>query len=291
MKQVYNYGKLILTIICVLSLFYCMEKKRDKNAQIIRAWIDKTITLPDLEPVIPFGKMPDSLQLYSGNREYKILLYVDSTGCTQCKLHMNIWKTYMKGFYQKADFMFYFHPKNKEELLYLLKYEKFNRPVYVDTANLLYSINKLPDKQLFHCFLLDRNNKVLAIGNPTENPKIWELYKEIINGKPAEKQPVTTVEADRIEIELKDLQVGKTSEAVFRLTNTGGNPLAIIMVETSCGCTVPEWDKQPVAAGKTTEIKVKITPEKQEFFHKTVTVHCNTEKGRLVLYIKGSVDK
>ncbi|MDR2424584.1 MAG: DUF1573 domain-containing protein [Prevotellaceae bacterium] len=43
--------------------------------------------------------------------------------------------------------------------------------------------------------------------------------------------------------------------------------------------------------GKTTEIKVKITPEKREYFHKTVTVHCNTEGGRIVLNIKGSVEK
>jgi hypothetical protein len=117
------------------------------------------------------------------------------------------------------------------------------------------------------------------------------LYKEIITGKPAERQPLTTVEEERTEIVIKDLLTGKTSEAVFRLKNTGSNPLAIIMVESSCGCTVPEWAKQPVAVGKTTEIKVKITPEKREFFHKTITVHCNTEGGRIVLNIKGSVEK
>ena len=284
--------KVLLFVFAVLTLVCCREKNKTSDTKrILREWTSKTIKLPKLEPVIPFGEKPDSLKYYSGNREYKILLYIDSTGCTRCKLNIRVWKTCLKQLGAKVDFLFYFHSRKIDDLLFILRDERVNYPVHLDTANMLNKINKLPANPLFHCFLLDRNNKVLAIGNPANNPKIWELYKEIINGKPAEKQPVTTVETDRIEIEIKDLQVGKTSEAVFRLTNTGSNPLAIIMVETSCGCTVPEWDKQPVAVGKTTEIKVKITPEKQEFFHKTFTVHCNTEKGRLVLYIKGSVDK
>jgi hypothetical protein len=53
---------------------------------------------------------------------------------------------------------------------------------------------------------------------------------------------------------------------------------------------VPNWEKQPVAAGKNTEIAVKITPEEKGYFNKTVTVHCNTEEGRILLKVGGMVE-
>jgi hypothetical protein len=101
---------------------------------------------------------------------------------------------------------------------------------------------------------------------------------------------VTVVESQQNEIKLKELFIGKTNEAVFTLKNTGLHPLIISIINTSCGCTVPEWEKQPVAAGKNTEIKVKITPEEKGYFNKTITVHCNTEKGQILLKVSETVE-
>jgi hypothetical protein len=138
---------------------------------------------------------------------------------------------------------------------------------------------------------LDKNNKVLAVGNPSDNPRVWRLYKQIITGEMSDKPRVTIVEPEQTEIELKNLQAGKTSEAIFVLKNTGNNPLIIQLAEASCGCTIPEWEKQPIATGKSTEIKVKITPEKDEYFNKTVTVHSNNKQGKIVLLVKGMVNE
>jgi hypothetical protein len=189
----------------------------------------------------------------------------------------------------KVDFLFYFQPKKEEDFAFLLKTERFKYPIYLDIKNEINQLNHFQTKMEYQCFLLDNSNKVLVIGNPTLNPKIWELYKKIITGEISDKPPVTTIESKQPEIELKDLQTGKTSEAVFMLKNTGKQPLVIQMVNASCGCTIPEWEKQPIAAGKSTEIKVKITPEKSEYFNKIITVHCNTEKGQISLKVKGTV--
>jgi hypothetical protein len=144
---------------------------------------------------------------------------------------------------------------------------------------------------MYQCFLLDSDNKVIAVGNPVHNVKIMELYQQIITSEVSDKPLVTTVEQERAEMELKDLQTGKTSEAIFVLKNTGTNPLVIQQVESSCGCTVPEWEKQPVGTGKSTEIRVKITPEKKEYFNKVVIVHCNNEQGKIMLRIKGMINE
>ena len=102
-------------------------------------------------------------------------------------------------------------------------------------------LNHFPNKIEYQCFLLDSNNKVLMIGNPTLNQKIWELYKEVITDEVATKPLVTTVKLQQTEIEIKDFQLGKTSEAIFILKNAGLQPLFIQRVNTSCGCTVPKW--------------------------------------------------
>jgi hypothetical protein len=170
-----------------------------------------------------------------------------------------------------------------------LKDEGLNGSVYIDVNDSLNQLNQLPVNPVYRCFLLDKDNKVLAIGNPANNYKVWELYKKIITGEISDKPPLTTIEPEQTEIELDDMHIGRTSEAIFVLKNTGTNPLVIQQIESSCGCIVPEWEKQPIATGNSTEIKVKVIPEKSEYFNKTVTVHCNTEKGQISFIVKGTI--
>jgi hypothetical protein len=275
---------------CVFAISCKSKSKIPDPSQIINEWVDKTIRIPDIKPVYIQKKDTANVtdSTYYTLRKYKILIYIDSTGCTSCRLRAHTWKSYIEDMGSQADFLFFIQSKDKKAIMTLLKRERFtNYPVYIDTAGQLNQMNKLPDNPLHQCFLLDHNNKVLAMGDPISYPQVWELYKKIITGEMAEKLPVTTVIAERTEIKLNDLQTGKTSEAIFVLKNTGTEPLVIQQVESSCGCTVPDWEKQPVASGESTEIKVKITPEKSEYFNKTVTVHCNIEKGQISFTVKG----
>ncbi|MDR0605734.1 MAG: hypothetical protein LBG80_15685, partial [Bacteroidales bacterium] len=208
----------LLIVFFLLNSVACKNRKTSEADHIVKEWIGKQIQLPDIKPIIPYLRMKkDTVLLKSDDKEYKILLYIDSTGCTKCNLNLNIWESYIKELNFKVNFMFYFHPKTEEGLVFFLKHERFAYPVYVDNQNKLYKLNRFPQNPIFHCFLLDSNNKVISIGNPTNNPKIWELYKRIINGEISDKPPVTTVEPESTEIELNDLQIGKTSETVFSL--------------------------------------------------------------------------
>ena len=53
-----------------------------------------------------------------------------------------------------------------------------------------------------------------------------------------------------------DITQGQQVAHTFVLTNTGKQPLIISNVAATCGCTVPSWPKEPVAPGKSAEIKV-----------------------------------
>jgi hypothetical protein len=138
---------------------------------------------------------------------------------------------------------------------------------------------------------LDGENRVLLVGNPALNPKIWELYKRQIGGtaQAETKAPQTSVQ---VETRRQDLGIMKTGEryvCYFALTNTGGVPLVITDVRTTCGCTTPNWNRQPVAPGATTEIKIEITPDEPGAFRKTVSVYGNMKHVPLQLLVIGGV--
>ena len=72
--------------------------------------------------------------------------------------------------------------------------------------------------------------------------------------KAASNGPVITFEESSKDF--GDITQGDKVEHVFKLENTGKAPLVISNVAATCGCTVPSWPKEPIAPGKTAEIKV-----------------------------------
>jgi hypothetical protein len=77
----------------------------------------------------------------------------------------------------------------------------------------------------------------------------------------------------------------------FSFTNVGLSPLVVSQVTASCGCTTPNWTKEPVAAGKTGTIKVTYNAKgRPGQFSKTITVFSNAKEGNVLLNIKGVVN-
>jgi len=82
----------------------------------------------------------------------------------------------------KVDFLFHFQPKDRKELEHILKQNKLKQTVFIDEKGEISRLNNFPEGMAYQCFLLDRDNKVVSIGNPVLNPKIWEIYKQLITG-------------------------------------------------------------------------------------------------------------
>jgi hypothetical protein len=76
----------------------------------------------------------------------------------------------------------------------------------------------------------------------------------------------------------------------FAITNTGTTPLVIQNVVASCGCTTPEWTKQPIPPGGKGKITAIYDPKNRPGkFNKTLSVYANTNPQVTVLVIKGEV--
>ncbi len=83
---------------------------------------------------------------------------------------------------------------------------------------------------------------------------------------------------------------GEVVDHTFVFTNTGDAPLLISGAKGSCGCTVPEWPKEPIAVGEQGEIKVKFNSRKKPGIqNKTVTITSNTFPTQKRIKIKANV--
>ena len=83
---------------------------------------------------------------------------------------------------------------------------------------------------------------------------------------------------------------GKVSHT-FTIKNEGSAPLVIVNVSASCGCTTPEWTKEPIQAGKTGTVKVTYDPKNRPgSFMKTVRVYGSGMKNGFILTIRGNVE-
>lgn len=83
---------------------------------------------------------------------------------------------------------------------------------------------------------------------------------------------------------------GKVSHT-FIIKNDGDAPLMLTRVIASCGCTTPEWTKEPIAPGKTGEITITFDPKDRPGpFTKPVSVYSNGKTGSYILTIRGTVE-
>ena len=83
---------------------------------------------------------------------------------------------------------------------------------------------------------------------------------------------------------------GKPVYHFFEIVNNGGVPLKLENVQASCGCTTPEWNKEPIAAGGADKIKVGYNAAAEGDFQKFITITYNGNQTKQIR-IKGTVWK
>ena len=83
---------------------------------------------------------------------------------------------------------------------------------------------------------------------------------------------------------------GRPAIYTFEFVNTGSTPLVLDNVHASCGCTTPEWSREPIAPGATARIKVGYNAYAEGTFTKTVTIIYDTNRTK-ILTITGEVYK
>ena len=282
---------IIMSILCAS----CVDTSKSRVINLMREWQGKEFHYPtDIEFIGLDGKsvLGDSI-----SQRFKVFSYVDSMGCVSCKLKLLEWRNFISivdSLYPNAvSFQFVFQPYKVRELQLMLKRDKLSALICIDKSGKFEALNHFPSEMAFQTFLLDSNNKVLAIGNPIHNPKVKELYLKIIRGERVEqenknKQIMTQVEVDKSFVQMGSFDWQEEQKATFTLKNTGNKVLVIQDIVTSCGCTTVSYSKEPVQPGKEVTLEVAYKAEHPGYFDKTVTVYCNAEGSPLKLRINGN---
>ena len=289
--------KFLFVFFCLSLLFSCKQTNRKNFINAVVEWKGKEIIYSNDMIFTLWGQ--DTLDYSIPHADYRIVSYVDSVGCTSCKLQLLRWKSLMAEIssvsQDSVPVIFFFHPKNVEEIIYRLKFDKYNYPVCIDFDDKFNKLNHFPADPTFQTFLLDKNNRVLAVGNPVHNPKVKELYLKIIRGETGSQEKETPRSYAIAEVDRKEADMGRFNwreerTAEFVLKNTGRIPLVIQAVNTSCGCTRVEYDEKPARSGESIVLRVTYKANHPGHFRKLVTVFCNTEKGMLRLMVTGEAE-
>jgi len=121
------------------------------------------------------------------------------------------------------------------------------------------------------------------------------LYaQELVTPVRANTQPSLAVDNAIFNWSETSFDFGKIKQNIpatheFTFVNKGNAPLVISSVQASCGCTVAEYSKEPVAPGQRGFVKATYNAAKAGVFTKTVTINSNTDQSVITLTIKGEV--
>ena len=282
----------ILGLCVCLLVSSCEESEKERLSRLVKEWEGREILFPAHSTFTIQGK--DTVDFQYQDAEYKVVTYIDSIGCTSCKLQLPRWKELMTEVDSLTGgcvpFLFYFHPKDIKELRFLTRRESFTHPVCFDEKDDFNQLNHFSNEMMFQTFLLDRENRVIALGNPVLNPNVKEFYLNLINGngQTSSTNTLTEVFIDNIVMDLGRFPMLEKQECSFVLTNIGDNLLVIQDITTSCACTKVEYSKEPVRPNGTLKVKVFYESEQAEHINKSVMVYCNSKKAPIRLTIKGT---
>lgn len=285
-----GYINLILAPLCLLAS--CQVKETERLERVLQEWNGKEIVFPKNPLFTAYGEKKVDFTIPASG--YKLVHYVDSVGCTSCKLNLDKWQEYIAYLDSVTGHtvpcLFFIHATQKREVKIALKESRFEHPVCLDVENSFYRLNKFPMHPMLQTFLLDKNNRIVGMGDPVKNPRVKELYLNLINGKRGKQemeQTRTTAKLSHQEVDFGTFSWEMKRDTVVTLTNTGTQPLVIHDIATSCGCTVADYDRHPARSGESLNITVSFKADRPEYFNKNIIIHCNTEESPYVLWVKG----
>lgn len=155
---------------------------------LIQSCQNSNKTSPHRDSIIQFiGKeiyIPRDLNNKLSSEGYKILIYVGKEGCTECQLSLPQWKHKIKELKQmneKVQVFFVVNTIDSLEVKSLFEKENLEAFLYFDKKNMFFVMNKIPKENNLHTFLLDNTKRIVLMGSPINNEKMWNLYKEVFS--------------------------------------------------------------------------------------------------------------
>ena len=276
--------------ILLLVMTSCSGSNKEQRG-IVAEWTGKEIVIPE-----GLGFQVDNIPVdYDFDAaDFKIVTYVDSAGCTNCRMKLKDWDKVIDGFKSSPDvdvsFLMIVDSDKREEIERLVKDNDFHHPVSIDSAGLFRKANPLPSKPEHQTFLLDADNKVIALGNPVQNPKIRELYARLIFDSTDDGKTLEDEEEQICRKPVRSIGVvgkGDTINKRFRFLNDTESDLTLQEITPSCHCVSAKVDWKVLKSGEYADIEISYIADTipQQFYrYADVWFKERPNPERLVLY-------
>lgn len=285
-----------MTLIFIGLFFVVLSCGRDRSGdygRVVEEWVGQEIAFPE-DPVFTVY-LKDTVPVNCNVGNYKIISYIDSSGCVSCKLQLAKWKETMAELNEAAGYdltyLFFFNPQDIRELGFLLRRDEFDYPVCIDADDEMNRLNRFPVEYALQTFLVDTGNRVVLVGNPIMNVKVKQLYKERISTKTSRESVRTEADISLSKIDFGEIAYGSAGKRTVYLRNTGKSPLVILDYVASCGCTTVDYEKRPVLPGDSLEINIRFDADEYGPFRKTLRIYANIPSSSVSILLMGEVKK
>lgn len=198
------------------------------------------------------------------NYDYTIINVIDSADCTSCKMRLGFWKATLNRLNSQSDisvnFIMVLSGTDSKEAEIALKRYDFNETVIFDPERKFSEFNNLSREDKYSTLLLDSDNKILAIGNPTQNPKIKRLYQSLIFGN---RQDSILSYPDSIEPITKSLALGiiaagDTIKAQIEIHNKSGHIFTLDSISCADAAIFSSYSDRIINPGERKMIDISL---------------------------------
>lgn len=232
----------------------------------------------------------DSVSVDSLFRHPALVFRFSETNCDLCiRTQMALLQEKMKSLPTRLIGLASY--SNKRIYKLLKKQYGIDVPVYFipsdESRFLLTEINE--SKNYPYLFVVDRELKGNYIFTPSnDRPEATGQYYDRAAER-VNRENAAAIHFDPTIADLGNIRLQDTTAVRYYYTNHTPTPLIITDVKTACGCTVPEWEKKPLASGATACLTVYFKPLVEGYNVKKVFIYHNLSKDPLAVILKAQV--
>ncbi|GHT67943.1 hypothetical protein AGMMS50239_32030 [Bacteroidia bacterium] len=228
----------------------------------------------------------------------QLVLYIPENACLDCIINEYEKLKTLPNCMQDRIFIMVSYPRKRDVMMWISSH-KYIYPVY---NNPYFGMSAFGSKNQLTLFVVNKTGipaNFLILKRDLHNMSD-DYYKMIIpkfekySGITPVEEVISNDQKSEVEFTGKHnfglLHLKNKGFTVFEFENISSVPFVIKDIKTNCGCTVPEWDRKPVAKGEKAKVTVEFAAMQKGVFSKRITVFSNAKDSPHTLTITGNVE-
>lgn len=273
-----KHASTILIVTVSLIVSSCNMKTRESEiTHLMKEWNGKEFLFSD--SIKTMLKKCNSLKYERCkiSSDFCIVYYLDEDVCSSCRI--NSWRNYIRGLTAdsegKVSSILIISPRIKEMDIEDNRSET-DYLIVQDYDNIIKKKNNLPDDDLFKVMLLDKQNKVVVIGNPLLNKGMDKLIRKAIGINNSQENIKAKLVLELNQWDYGTISSDTTSVITFAISNEGPNPAFIKRLSSTCDCVKAKISSHVLYPDDSAKVEISLSPMYKGKIKEHVFIESNT---------------